>query len=436
MVKQYHEIRDPLHAFIRFDSDERNVLNSRPFQRLRQIHQLAVTFLVYPGATHRRFEHSLGVMELAGKVFDVVTDRQRNKVLPEVKETIDEIARDDERVYWRKVLRMAALCHDIGHLPFSHASESLLPKGWNHERLTVEIIRSQEMEQIWQKMTPPLRADDVAKVAIGKKLARFDKNAILTNWQSILSEVIVGDAFGVDRMDYLLRDSHHAGVAYGKFDHFRLIDTLKILPKTEDGSIEPALGIEEGGLQTAESLLLARYYMFSQLYFHPIRLVYDFHLQNFMKELFKGKTFPTKLEEFLNYTDNEIMSEISKASRRKGSPGYDHAVRILNRGHFRLLYTGNPIDRKSNLNSTSLIFMAAKRRFGSEAVYFVREASDGGGTSFPVELKDGRVENSLSLSQSIEKMQPILAEFVYIRPDLREEATVWIEDNRERILNN
>ena len=68
-----HEIRDPIHVFVRLDSQEREVLNSRPFQRLRHIHQLALTYLVYPGATHKRFEHSLGVMELAGRVFDVVT---------------------------------------------------------------------------------------------------------------------------------------------------------------------------------------------------------------------------------------------------------------------------------------------------------------------------------------------------------------------------
>lgn len=74
MAKHFHEIRDPVHVFIRLDSDERKVLDSRPFQRLRYIHQLGLTYLIYPGATHRRFEHSLGVMELAGKVYDIVTE--------------------------------------------------------------------------------------------------------------------------------------------------------------------------------------------------------------------------------------------------------------------------------------------------------------------------------------------------------------------------
>ena len=74
MKKTIHEIRDPIHVFIKLDSEERKVLNSKPFQRLRCIHQLAMTYLLYPGATHRRFEHSLGVMELADRVFSVVTD--------------------------------------------------------------------------------------------------------------------------------------------------------------------------------------------------------------------------------------------------------------------------------------------------------------------------------------------------------------------------
>ncbi len=72
MVKHFHEIRDPIHVFIRLSTDERNIVDTTPFQRLRHIHQLALTYLVYPGATHKRFEHSLGVMELASRVFDVI----------------------------------------------------------------------------------------------------------------------------------------------------------------------------------------------------------------------------------------------------------------------------------------------------------------------------------------------------------------------------
>ena len=144
MAKNIHEVRDPIHVFVRLDSHERKVLNSRPFQRLRHIHQLGMTHLLYPGATHRRFEHSLGVMELAGRVFDVVT--RPDKVTDEIENLLPQISDLKALGYWRVVLRVAALCHDLGHLPFSHVAErDLLPEGWDHEKLTREIICDKEM---------------------------------------------------------------------------------------------------------------------------------------------------------------------------------------------------------------------------------------------------------------------------------------------------
>src|SRR5882724_13439541 len=121
MPKHIHEIRDAIHVFVRLDTDERRVVDSIPFQRLRHIHQLATTFLIYPGATHKRFEHSLGVMELAGRVFDVVTKPEN--LTDEVRELVPEVSHPESLAYWKRLLRMAALCHDIGHLPFSHAAE-------------------------------------------------------------------------------------------------------------------------------------------------------------------------------------------------------------------------------------------------------------------------------------------------------------------------
>src|SRR6266702_813916 len=134
MAKHLHEIRDPIHGFIRVETPERKILDSRALQRLRHVHQLSMTHLIYPGATHRRFEHSLGVMELAGKVFDILT-HPANVACEEAREVIPGNVAD--LGYWRRVVRMAALCHDVGHLPFSHAAEEqLLPDGWNHERLS------------------------------------------------------------------------------------------------------------------------------------------------------------------------------------------------------------------------------------------------------------------------------------------------------------
>jgi len=203
IAKHIHEIRDPIHVFIRLDSAERNVVDLRPFQRLRYIHQLALTYLIYPGATHRRFEHSLGVMELASRIFDVVT--RLENVTDEIRGLLPEITDPQALSYWRRVLRIAALCHDIGHLPFSHAAEAeLLPAGWDHEHLTREIILGDDLRRLLQKITPPVRPEDVVKLALGPKKA---KDLEFTTWETILSEIIVGDAFGADRIDSLLRDS-------------------------------------------------------------------------------------------------------------------------------------------------------------------------------------------------------------------------------------
>ena len=210
-IKAFHEIRDPVHVFVRLDSSERTVLDSPPFQRLRHIHQLALTYLVYPGTTHKRFEHSLGVMELASRIVDVATDPSNTD--DAIKRSLPELINPDQRAYWRRVVRMAALCHDMGHLPFSHAAEDMLPAGVSHEKITADIIQSPVLEDIWRNMTPPLRSSDVIKLALGPKEA---KDQSFSPLEGLLSEIIVGDAFGADLMDYLLRDSHHAGVAYGQ----------------------------------------------------------------------------------------------------------------------------------------------------------------------------------------------------------------------------
>ncbi|MET3579376.1 HD superfamily phosphohydrolase [Mesorhizobium robiniae] len=179
-MKHHHEFRDPIHTFISVRTDERSVIDSRPFQRLRNIHQLALTYLVYPGATHRRFEHSLGVMDLASRIFDIVTSSE-NIVHSVVRDIVPDT---DALRYWRSVLRMAALCHDVGHLPFSHAAEhKLLPKGFDHEQITVSLIRSAEMQAIWERMTPPLRADDIVRLAVGPKKA---KDLSFSTWETIL----------------------------------------------------------------------------------------------------------------------------------------------------------------------------------------------------------------------------------------------------------
>jgi hypothetical protein len=431
MDKNFHEIRDPIHVFVRLDSDERKVLNSRPFQRLRYVHQLALSYLVYPGATHRRFEHSLGVMELAGRVYDVVTNP--DNITDDIKNLLSEITSDDKRRYWRRVLRMAALCHDVGHLPFSHAAEKdLLPDGWDHERLTRELVTSDEMKGIWDELEPPLRPDHVVKLAVGPKKA---KDLSFSDWEAILAEIIVGDAFGVDRMDYLLRDSYHAGVAYGRFDHFRLIDTLRILTSSQtDGSKEPALGVQEGGIQSAEALLLARYFMYSQVYFHPVRRIYDHHLKEFLEAWLSGGKFSTDLAEHLAVTDNEVTAAMLGAALDPTRRGHAHARRIVRRDHFKVLYSRNPQDVDVNPESGQAIFNAMSEQFGPELFHHDRYSQKGGSQDFPVQAKDGRIVSSMLLSEALQHLPLVSIDAVYVDPAKRDEVKAWLSSRRAEII--
>ena len=124
-------------------------------------------------------------------------------VSEQVRNLFEAIGNEDQRRYWRRVVRMAALCHDIGHLPFSHAAEEdLLPEDFKHEHMTAALIRSTELRKIWENLIPPLTTDHILKLSVGK---RYLPEVPFTPWEELLSEIIVGNAFGVDRMDYLLR---------------------------------------------------------------------------------------------------------------------------------------------------------------------------------------------------------------------------------------
>lgn len=427
--KLQHEIRDPIHNFVRVTADEVAAINSRPFQRLRHIHQLALTYLVYPSATHRRFEHSLGVMELAGRVFDIITD-ERNR-----HSGVQDIFPDRETLLaWRKTVRLAALFHDLGHLPFSHAAEEqLLPDGKHHEWLTVEVLRSGEMRDVLKQMMPAPDPDQVAKIAIGpEKWGKwFGKATDFKEWDLLMTEIVTGDAFGVDRIDYLLRDSHHAGVAYGRFDHYRLIDTLRILRHpTLD---RPMIGIEKGGIHAAEALQLARHFMFLQLYYHHVRLAYDIHLSEFMVQWLK--TYPTDVEGHLRMTDNEVLSAINIAAADPAAPGHDPAHRIARRGHFRKVYERNALDQRLRADAVECVAKALRERFGDAAVRDRQIAPKQQNVEFPILLDDGSISTSRSESTIYAGFKAAAVGVVFIDPEKKKDAMKWLADNKKTILS-
>lgn len=434
MKKARHEFRDPVHGFILVNPEERSIIDSRPVQRLRHVHQLSLSYLVYPGATHRRFEHSLGVMELAGRVFDALTDPQN--VTDSVRDLLPEVGRADKHHWWRMTVRMAALLHDVGHLPFSHGAEhELLPDGYNHERLTRELVTSDHLAPLLSSgVDPPLRPEVVAKLAVGRKECPGET---FTPWERILSDIVVDDAFGVDRMDYLQRDSIHAGVSYGRFDHLRLLGTLRILSDsaTEEDEPEAAIGVEVGGRESAEALLIARYMMFSQVYFHPARLMYDAHLQDFLTEWLPGGKFPTALDDHLSLTDVEVVAAIRSASIDPTVPGHRHARRIDERRHFKVLYQRDPGDLKLNPDPAAAIEAAAVAEFGRDNVKRKKMEKAGGDVAFPVSIR-GRVRQSTDVSPTLRSLAPAAVDMVFVEPELRDKALSWLDKKRTDILEN
>ena len=430
-MARLNEIRDPIHNFIKLDADERKLLNSKPVQRLRHVHQLATSFLVYPGATHKRFEHSLGVMELAGRVFDVVTDPAN--VTDEIRQLVPEVDNKDARTVWRRTVRVAALCHDIGHLPFSHATEEILPEGMSHEGISRTLIESDPVKEILTTGSVRLLPTDVVKLALGKEKA---PDLEYSTWEALLAEIIVGDSCGVDRIDYLLRDSHHAGVAYGKFDHYRLIDSLRILPAPptdDEGSQEPQLGVEAGGIYTAEALLLARYFMFTQVYFHPVRLIYDLHLIDFLRAWLPDGKFSVTPDDHLRLNDNDVLVAIRDAATDADAKGHDPAMRLMTRSHYRVAYRRSPDDVARNPDAGSYIFEAAKEKFGPSLVKYSGPQKTSGSTVFPV-LLDDRVVASTSMSEVLADVPVIKAEYVFVEPEIRDEVRAWLEEEREALI--
>jgi HD superfamily phosphohydrolase len=419
-----HEIRDPIHTFVRLETAERTVVNSPAYQRLRYIHQLAMTYLVYPGASHSRFEHCLGVMELASRIFDVVTDHRN--LHSDVRSRV-YLAGSHEHSYWRRVLRMAALCHDLGHLPFSHAAEDTLPEKITHEVLSLNIILSPEMAQVWSTLR--ISGEDVGKLAVGSE--HFPKP--LNDWEILLSEIIIGDAFGADRMDYLLRDSYHAGVSYGRFEHHRLIDTMRILPRQEGDEIHLALGIEQGGLQSAESLLWARYFMYTQLYFHPVRRIYDFHLKQFLREWLPNGRFSVTLRDHLLLTDTEVLSAMRLAATDKSAAGHEPARRIMQREHFKRVAEITDADREIEPRAAELLSNELLEEMGRGAVFTDRYTQQGRGIRFPVLTRDGPIEWSTTLSATLKQVPTFTVEYVFVDPSRSEEAKRYVSSFRGRL---
>ena len=252
-------VRDPLYGYIELSDSERTVLDQPQVQRLRRVRQLGFSSLIYPGATHTRFEHSLGVMHLAGQF-------------------AKSLDMDDSYV---AEVRMAGLLHDTGHGPFSHASELLLDgEGKTHESISCEIVDE---------------LSDVLPAAPERVKAHITGDADVN---------IVAGTIDADRMDYLRRDSASTGIEHGTID----TPTIIQYADTEDGQ----LVFDEKSVQALEGLLTARAHMIKSVYYHHASTIAETMLLRALEDFVDREGVPP--QELMRFDDYEMHNHLLGSS--------------------------------------------------------------------------------------------------------------------------
>lgn len=423
------KIYDPVHGFIPFDEFEKELIDSLPFQRLHYIHQLGIAYLVYPGATHTRFEHSLGVMYLATLMFDKICKSVRVDAFHFVPRK-----GSSEYHYWRRVLRMSALCHDLGHLPFSHVAEKDLLGSSGHETWTLKIIDSPYLQPVWKKLksTPAYMEDlverdivqDIKKIAIGEVKWKAIGGEDFSPWERIVSDVITGDFFGADRIDYLLRDAKSTGVVYGLFDYHQLIEMLRILPSADHGDEELRLGIDENGIESCEALLLARHFMHRRIYQYSSVKAYNFHLRRFMQASFSNHMLES-VEDFLALSDTDVITALNKAAKNKNADGHNDALCVIYRRHrFRAIALPEKMTEKDLKE-----FQAKEKIPDSDIVWEFQDIlPPPDRLSFPVARRHVVIMKARECSDLLLKVPAKKSNWVFISPEQDHSLLDFIEN--------
>lgn len=326
--------RDPIHGLVLVYPWERKLIDTEEFQRLRRIHQLSMTYLIYHGAEHTRFGHSIGVMHIAGRVMEHLRKFEPLKSL-------------SENIFFEKkaLVRMAALLHDIGHGCFSHVGENetnIYPALSDpvsgemvsgHEVYTRCIIKeklSKIIEEFWPKSAERSMVEDILMI-----LSQGSSDPTYRFFDDIISGQL-----DCDKMDYLLRDSHYCGVEYGVFDLDKLIHSLRVAEF--DGN--HILAVSQNGIQAVEEFVLARYWMFIQVYFHKDRRLFDYYLSSFLKNYLQcaeGKTgkYPEDLDKYLELDDAKIERAIRDYAKRNDNSEICYfANRLYKRIHHKVVF--------------------------------------------------------------------------------------------------
>lgn len=294
------ELRDPLHGPIPVTKGELDVIDTPVFQRLRGIKQLGFAEYVFPGAVHHRYLHSIGAMHVGGLLMDrIIAGEPR--------------LQGAEGSRLRQLVRLAALLHDVGHPPLSHAAEALLPPlaelqtghgkpgRASHEDMTFELVTASPLTKTLNRAfgDQGISAADVAAVIASEPGDRADAFVVdgIDHWP--LVHAMVSGEMDVDRMDYLLRDSHYAGVRYGVYDRDWLLSHTRVV---DDGATA-RLALDLRALPAFEHFLLARYHMFQMVYFHPKSDIYDAMLRRWLDATGNAARFPAAPDAYVACDD-------------------------------------------------------------------------------------------------------------------------------------
>jgi uncharacterized protein len=268
-------VRDPLWDTIRVDPVAMRIVDTATFQRLRNIRQLGLAHLVYPGASHTRFDHALGVYHLAVRTLQVLGESGGLARVP-----------DDDA----QLIPFAALLHDIGHYPFSHALEELEAERipGHHEALVGRFLSSPDIAAALEALAP----------AAPERLEALIRGASSNPLQGLVS-----GSLDLDKIEYLVRDARFCGVPYGVVDVDRLLHALMVLEDPADGRLE--VGVHEKGVAALESLLFAKYQMFRNVYWHhAVRAATVMYKRIVDDALTSGLIAP---EELVGQTDEGIL---------------------------------------------------------------------------------------------------------------------------------
>ena len=299
-----------------------------------------MAYLVYPGATHTRFDHSLGAFHVAGGLVDVLADNQTDK----------------------RLVRLAVLLHDVGHGPFSHVAEPILRK---HSR--PEVFAGQSDAKIHELIGAKIITENPE---LKRYLSDKDREHIVgllegSYGHRYLHEIVSGPVDS-DKQDYLLRDSYFTGVKYGIYDQQRLKNTLLKIP---DDSDDVVLAIAVDGIHSLEQFVLAKYYMTTQVYRHRLRLITDEMIKRaitvgievdkigWLRSLFSYDGSDAFVDEYLKWNDERLVNQIVYHQKRTQTK--DLFDRLKERRLFKCIFEADQTDF-ANPHTRNFVFVGPK----------------------------------------------------------------------------